>query len=100
MANSIAVAASSSKETFKQFRIFLVSKGFTKEQVLALEEAKEDIYIPKCIKFIEFNNIDFNEAMNFYRWERPDVDYWALVAITIIGVFRKIENNDINFNIF
>lgn len=100
MANSIALSLSQSKETFKQFRLFLISKGFSKEQVLQLEEMKEDAYIPRCVKFIEHLGIDFNEAVNYYVWERPDLTYWELLPVTIVGVFRKIENNDVNFNNF
>jgi len=97
MPSNLAIAIAQNKETFLDFRRFLLEKGFTKEQLIGVENGNEDIYIPRCIRYIEYNNITFNEAVNYYVYERPDLDYWDLVKITIIGVFRKIENNDINF---
>ena len=98
--NSLAIALAQSKNTFVKYREFLVSKGFNREQILSIEYGNIDIYIPRCIKFIESLNIDFNEAVNYYIYDVKYSNYWELITIVIVGVFRKIENNDINFNPF
>lgn len=100
MSNVVVKSISQNKETFTNFRIWLMQHGYTKEQVLQLESMNINEYIPRCIKYIESLDISFNEVINYYVWDRPDLSYWDLVIVSVVGAFRKIENKDINFTLF
>lgn len=100
MPNNLATALVQSRNTFIEFRQFLVEKGFTKQQIESVENGLVEVYIPRCIKYIEHLGINFNTALNYLVWERPELSYWELVIATIIEVFKKTEKNDFDYDTF
>jgi hypothetical protein len=95
--NNLVLAISKYKNTFKESRIYLMNIFKDKNTVLKFECSHIDRTIPYYIKFIESKDIDFNEAINYYKYIYPDSEYWELIKATIVNVFGKIENKDLTF---
>ncbi len=101
MPNPIVTAISQNKKTFDECRIFLYYKlENSKEKVIQLENSSEASCIPYYISYLESKDINIQTAMAFFTWDFPDADYWSLLKLTIVNTFRKLENNDLNFNPF
>jgi len=98
MANSMVIALSQHKDTFKSCRYFIYELlGKDKVKLEKLENSIIEICIPYYIGYIESTGINFNEAINYYAITFPDKSYWDIIKITIVNVFNKIENKDLNF---
>ncbi len=95
MANDLCVAVSQSKETFTNCRVYLLNNNLTKEQILQLESSHINILIPYYVSYIEFLGISMTEAISFFHWQNPDLKYWELLKVTIVGLFRMIEVNNV-----
>lgn len=98
MPSSLAVAVAQNKTTFDDSRIYFY-KLFNndKNKVLELENARLEIALPYYLKYLESKNINILEALNFYTFSHADETFYDLLVITIVGCFRKLENNDLNF---
>lgn len=96
--NNLSSRLSENRETFRECRIFMMQQlNKTKEQVLALEDGSISECVPLYIKFIEYKDIKFTEALLYYYNTVPDLNFWSLILATIGGIFKKIENDDLNF---
>lgn len=95
---SLVVAVAQNKTTFDDSRIYFY-KLFenSKPKVLELESARIEIVLPYYIRYLEHRGIDMLEAINFYRYTHIGEPFYELLIITIVGCFRKLENNDLNF---
>lgn len=98
MPNSLAIALSQNPNTFRDFRIYLAKEIIKDvEKTKQLENAHVNAYIPYCINYIEYRNVDIREAMDHFQWDNLDLRFWDLLTVSIIGVFRKFEINDVTF---
>lgn len=96
--NNLVVAISQNKETYKKARIYLLGVLGDKDLVLKLEDSRVDICIPYYINYIESCGVTMLEAIEyFYHKDNRHLPYWELLKVSIIGVFRKLENNDFNY---
>lgn len=98
MYNDLITAISQNKETFKDCRIYLYELfGNDRDKVINLEKQNIEYVLPYYIKYIESKGVDMMEAMNHFAYEVPNTPYYSLLKITIVNVFRKIENKDLTF---
>ena len=98
MPNNLVVAIAQNKATFDSCRLYLFELlGKNKEKVIALENSNIETCLPYYIAYIESRDISIQEAMNFYAFEYPSEKYYNLLKIAIVGIFRKLEVNDLNF---
>ncbi len=98
MSCSLVIAVAQSTTTFADSRIYFYKLfGNKKEKVLELENARLEIILPYYLKYLESKDINILEALNFYTFSHADEDFYDLLVITIVGCFRKLENNDLNF---
>lgn len=98
MPNDLCIALAQNKETFNDCRLFLFEAlGKNKDLVIKLENASIDVTIPYYISYIEYRGINFLEALIFYKYDLPDASFNSLLRGTIVNVFRKLEDKDINF---
>ena len=101
MANALVLALAKSPKTFEQSRIYLYELfKKDKNKVLQLEDSNVDISLPYYISFIEYKQINFQEAINYFAFVYPDYTYWNLVKVAVIDTFNKIEKNDLTFTPF
>lgn len=98
MPNALCLAVSQNENTFKECRIFMFNMlKSDKAMVLKLEDAPVEILLPYYVAFIESKGVNVQEAINCFNYEVPNSSYWDLLRITIVNVFRKLENNDYNY---
>lgn len=101
MPNVLVEAIAQNKETFADCRLYLYELfNKNRDTVLKLENTSIDSCIPYYISYLEHKGINIQEAMTFFVWDYPDTKYYELLKITIVNTFRKLENKDLNFNIF
>jgi len=94
----LVIAIAQNKTTFDDSRIYFY-KLFenNKSKVLELEGSRIEIVLPYYIRYLEHRGIDILEAISFYRYSHLGEPFYELMIITIVGCFRKLENNDLNF---
>jgi hypothetical protein len=97
MPNELCIAISQNKETFSECRIFLAKAFNSKDKVLELENAANEVALPYYIAYIEAKGIDFVEALTYFRFYNPDLKYSKLVIATVVNTFRKLEAKDLDF---
>ncbi len=101
MANILIDALSKSPNTFKECRYYLLEKLGDKELLFKIEASSIDACIKYYISFLEYKGLNLPNIINYYTYERADItNYWDMLKISIIGAFRKLENNDTNFDLF
>lgn len=101
MANELIKVISQNKKTYTECRQFIFNLvGKDKSKLSKVENANVSVVIPYLIRFIETKIKDFKEVISYYGFDRPDLDFYTLLKVSIIGCFRKIENNDTNFEPF
>jgi hypothetical protein len=88
------------KNTFNEARMFLLSILKTKDKVLEFEKGNLITLLNGYTVFIESKNIHFLDALNYCHHKRPELCFYDLQINTIIVVFKMMENNNVNFNIF
>lgn len=96
MPNDLCVAVSQYKETFTKSRVYLLDNKLTKEQVLQLEDSHINVLLPYYVSFVEAYGISMTEAITYFHWQSPDLKYWDLLKATIVGLFRMIEENNVD----
>jgi hypothetical protein len=97
MPNSLITAIAQNTKTFSGSRIYFFKLLGSKEKVLELENARIEIVLPYYIQYLESKDINMLEAMNYYTFSFSGEGFYDLLVITIVGCFRKLENNDLNF---
>jgi hypothetical protein len=88
------------KNTFNEARMFLLNIFKTKEKVLEFEKGELLTLLNGYTVFIESKNINMLDALNYCHYNRPELSFYDLQINTIIVVFKMIENNNVNFNVF
>lgn len=97
MSSTLVTAIAQNQKTFSDSRIYFFKLLGTKEKVLELENARIEIVLPYYIQYLESKDINILEAMNYYTFSFSGESFYDLLVITIVGCFRKLENNDLNF---
>ena len=101
MSNVLVEAIAQNKETFADCRLYLYELfNKNRELVLKLEGSSIESCLPYYISYLEYKGINMQEAISHFTWDFPDTKYYDLLKITIVNSFRKLENNDLNFNSF
>lgn len=97
MPNQIITAIAQNTETFKECRLYLLTK-LKKETIIEMEQKSTDNQcLPYYIDFLEYKGIDVNEAVIYFKLELPTIGFWELLKITVVNTFKKLEIGDINF---
>lgn len=96
--NNLVIQLSQSKQTFIESRGFMLKElSKTKDEILAIEAGSVSECVPLYIKFLEYKGICMTEALYYFYITVPHITLWSLILATINGVFKKIEQNDLNF---
>jgi hypothetical protein len=88
------------KNTFNEARMFLLGIFKTKEKVLEFEKGELLTLLNGYTVFIENKNIHMLDALSYCHHNKPELSFYDLQLNTIVVVFKMIENNNVNFNVF
>ena len=101
MANDIVKAMAQNAKTFQDCREYLYKLfGNDVKKVVALEDSSIASCLPYYISYLESRGVKIEEAFTYFKFDNPTTGYWEVLKITVVLSFRKVENNDFDYNLF